>query len=406
MTRTLILAGLLVASGAQAQERSDLMNQAIPTEPPPPAGSSGTPAGMGGYVYPGAPLPPNPSVERAPQAGSSEGAKRPGLFVPEGGAPDLLNEGQQHAEDAPETHTVRKGDTLWDLSAHYLNSPWSWPKLWSYNPSITNPHWIYPGDLIRLYAPGTAPPVAALPNSPGPRLIGRPRGAKGVFLRQFGFVEEADLKIAGKIIGSPEEKKMLATLDDAYVKFPADKPMQVGERYTVYMPIGEIVHPVTNKKLGKKVQIFGEVDVRAVTDGHIARVEIVDATDPIERNFFVGPLHREFKIVEPKVDRSNVRGVVVAVLQPREMVSYDNIVFIDQGRQDGLEVGNRLLLVRRGDGYAPLLHHIPVDDPQYPPETLSEILIVETRDHISTGLVTKSNVEARVGNRVEARLGY
>ncbi|MEL6187221.1 MAG: LysM peptidoglycan-binding domain-containing protein, partial [Myxococcota bacterium] len=41
-----------------------------------------------------------------------------------------------------DAHAVRQGDTLWDLCAKYLNSPWYWPKIWSYNPQLTNPHWI------------------------------------------------------------------------------------------------------------------------------------------------------------------------------------------------------------------------------------------------------------------------
>src|SRR5208283_2774499 len=49
------------------------------------------------------------------------------------------------------THTVVPGDTLWDLSQHYLGSPWYWPKVWSYNPQIANPHWIYPGNQVRFF---------------------------------------------------------------------------------------------------------------------------------------------------------------------------------------------------------------------------------------------------------------
>src|SRR4051812_39898549 len=50
------------------------------------------------------------------------------------------------------THTVEKGDTLWDLSQKILGSPWYWPKVWSYNPEIANPHWIYPGNQVRFMA--------------------------------------------------------------------------------------------------------------------------------------------------------------------------------------------------------------------------------------------------------------
>ena len=51
---------------------------------------------------------------------------------------------------ADEVHTVKEGDTLWDLSERELGSPWYWPKVWSYNPQIDNPHMIYPGNTIRF----------------------------------------------------------------------------------------------------------------------------------------------------------------------------------------------------------------------------------------------------------------
>ncbi|HET9036384.1 MAG TPA: LysM peptidoglycan-binding domain-containing protein, partial [Myxococcaceae bacterium] len=64
--------------------------------------------------------------------------------------------GQGEVQTAPpeapsQIHTVEKGDTLWDLSSKYLGSPWYWPKVWSYNPQIANPHWIYPGNQVRFY---------------------------------------------------------------------------------------------------------------------------------------------------------------------------------------------------------------------------------------------------------------
>jgi len=48
-------------------------------------------------------------------------------------------------------YTIQKGDTLWDLSEHFFDSPWIWPDLWQKNQAILNPHWIYPGDRIRVY---------------------------------------------------------------------------------------------------------------------------------------------------------------------------------------------------------------------------------------------------------------
>src|SRR5512137_2371998 len=50
--------------------------------------------------------------------------------------------------NAPERYVVKKGDTLWDISAMYLSEPWYWPEIWYVNPSIANPHLIYPGDVL------------------------------------------------------------------------------------------------------------------------------------------------------------------------------------------------------------------------------------------------------------------
>jgi hypothetical protein len=52
--------------------------------------------------------------------------------------------------DHPQTYTVRRGDTLWDISGRFLTSPWRWPDLWHANPQVRNPHWIYPGDTLTL----------------------------------------------------------------------------------------------------------------------------------------------------------------------------------------------------------------------------------------------------------------
>ncbi len=67
---------------------------------------------------------------------------------------------------AATTHTVVKGDTMWDITGQYLGNPFQWPMVWKHNPQIRDAHWIYPGDTVHLEAGSrkladTASPVLA-----------------------------------------------------------------------------------------------------------------------------------------------------------------------------------------------------------------------------------------------------
>jgi hypothetical protein len=407
VNRLIILTGLVLATSARAQETSDLQ-PAAPALPP----------GVAPPYYPGAPAPP---PQAAPGAETPRGpVTKAGEKKPEPTGRTILDtsfadeESEVSAEGPvgppPDVHVVKKGDTLWDISGFYFKDPHYWPRLWAFNPSITNPHWIYPGDLVRLALPGKAPEVVVPPpqsNEPHVRTISRPELPSGLFLRQTAFVEPGELTDAGRIIGSKEEKQLLTTLDEAYVQFKKEKPLIVGERYSVYTPLQEVKHPVTEKKVGHIVQIFGEVEVKSVTEGGIARVAIVDCTDGMERGFRVGPLKRQFKLVEAGTNQHDVVGVVLATIHPREMVGTDMLVFLDKGKKDGVDVGNRFQIVRRGDGYQPLLQKgKPQDDRRFPRETVGEILVIDVKDTYATGFVMKSAKETRIGDRVEAHRGY
>ncbi len=53
------------------------------------------------------------------------------------------------APNAPDTYTVKRGDTLWGISGMYLKRPWRWPELWGMNlKAIPNPHLIFPGQTL------------------------------------------------------------------------------------------------------------------------------------------------------------------------------------------------------------------------------------------------------------------
>ncbi|HYG70152.1 MAG TPA: LysM domain-containing protein, partial [Anaeromyxobacteraceae bacterium] len=236
----------------------------------------------------------------------------------------------------PDAYTVRPGDTLWDLSGRFLSSPWYWPKLWSYNPEITNPHWIYPGNLLRV-APGSAEgPALAEELEDFPEDLEAPReledfsraelGAaadddsvavagpykigyvapRALLVRHDSFVTRRQLEESGDLAASFDEKRMLSTLDEAYARFKTKAPVKAGETYVLYKTSRSVHHPVTGELLGWQSEVVGAARVVRVDD-KAATVMITQAFDPIERGTLLGPWNE--RLVGSVARRANARSL-------------------------------------------------------------------------------------------------
>jgi len=95
--------------------------------------------------------------------------------------------------DHPSTYTVRKGDTLWDISARFLKKPWLWPEIWQANPQVKNPHLIYPGDVLSLaYIDGRAQVTSDPQARTGDAIDTIPLSDIEAFLKQLTVVDEID----------------------------------------------------------------------------------------------------------------------------------------------------------------------------------------------------------------------
>jgi LysM repeat protein len=314
---------------------------------------------------------------------------------------------QPHSGPVPPVHVVRRGDTLWDISSLYYSSPWEWPRVWSYNPEVTNPHWIYPGDQVRLRGEGeaeTAPAAGAEPDQPVPASARRPAGESGAFdLRQLGFVASEELEFAIEIEGSPEEKVMLATGDEAYLSYPEGRPPKVGQRLSIYQPKKKVHHPKTKEEVGAYVTILGELEVASVRKDKVARAVILDSVDAIERGMKVGPLQRQFKNVKGTAASKDLEGTIVADLHVDQLIGARQVVILDRGARHGMKVGNRLYVVRRGDAYEKVMgprSNIGKNDPRYPARSLGEVMVVQTGARTSVAVVTQSSLEFGIGDRV------
>jgi len=312
----------------------------------------------------------------------------------------------------PEFHVVKKGDTLWSVCDTYFRDPWRWPRLWAQNPLITNPHWIFPGDVVRMHEPGAAPPVTPSASATGAPLITSTRQgsltSNALVLREVGFVEAKDLAVSATVSGSREEKIMLSTGDQAYLSFPKERPLRAGERYTVF--VADMEHPVrmpgTNQILGYLVRIYGDVVVDQIADQKSARGTLVDLMDPIERGYQVSPVVRQFRRIEPRPSGVNLEVRIVAAFSAARMLSAENFVVLSRGRKHGVEIGNRSFVVRRGDGYRRIMEGWEKNDPNYPNEVVGELWVVDVRDDSALAWIARSTKEIRVGELAEMRKGH
>ena len=101
-------------------------------------------------------------------------------------------------------------------------------------------------------------------------------------------------------------------------------------------------------KVGSYVRVLGDVEIVAVKKDKEARGRIVSVTGEIERGARVGPLLRQFKSVPPVKNTVDATGTIVAMLTRDQMIGEGEVVFLDLGKASGVQVGNRLVVVRRG----------------------------------------------------------
>jgi hypothetical protein len=318
-------------------------------------------------------------------------------------------------------HVVRRGDTLWAICDMYFHNPYQWPRIWSYNPQLQNPHWIYPGDQIRLRAGG---PTAASSTTTGhDNMFERHRtvAPDTVFLRDEGYVEDDGKENWGQITGAPEERIFLADNDEVYMHLVKDHDVKIGEELTVFRPMRSLGR-------GQVVQIQGTVRIDAWDDkSRVARGRIVETLDTIERGARIGPVGRRFDVVPPVRNEVDSTTQVVASVKLHAFFGQNQVVFIEKGADDGLKVGNRLFVMRRGDAWRQTLvtdtaalriavesaspadlEHVPRarDESKYPQEVTAELRVLALHPHSATCLVTQSLHEIELGETVIGRKGY
>ncbi len=323
----------------------------------------------------------------------------------------------------PSDYTVKRGDTLWGICDTFFQNPYQWPRIWSYNPQIQNPHWIYPGDDVKLRTGGgtSAAQPTQQPQDTG-SLVDRRRQVvpQTVFLRDTGFIADDDREDWGEVNGSAEDKMFLTDTDEAYMRIGPGHDVRLGQQLTVFRPVKKVPG-------GNLVQIQGTVRVdRWDPSTRIARAQVVESLDVIERGARIGPVGRRFEVVPPARNQKDVNAQVLASVYPHNFYGQNQVVFLDKGDEDGLKPGNRLFVIRRGDAWhkslasdvAGLRIALESDSPaetERPPtignqkaplEVIGELRVLTTRKHTAAALVTQSTKEIELSDSAVARKGY
>jgi LysM repeat protein len=278
------------------------------------------------------------------------------------------------APNAPDSHTVVSGDTLWGISKIFLKSPWRWPELWGMNlEQIRNPHLIYPGQVLVLEKSGGrarlrvagAPAGGDLPGArlsprvrPGPLvspLASIPLNLIEPFLNEAVVFETDELATAPRIVATPEGSVLLSRGDRAYVR----GELGAQREYRMFREARPMTDPTSGELLGYEASFVGTAEY-VLEGGTLARpdgrTEIVPATFMVtgtRREAGVGdrlsPVPpRDFVNYVPHAPKAPIAGQIVSVYGDALLGGQNQIVLLNRGLADGMELGTVLALWRDG----------------------------------------------------------
>ena len=316
-------------------------------------------------------------------------------------------------------YTVVKGDTLWHLSGKFLDDPYRWPKVWRWNPYISNPHLIYPGDVIKVTpfsmelvkrkgvpVPVVVKPVRKKRSVPTVTLeeVRAPRVATyfGTATRNRGFISAPALDASGSIVSELHDKDlMMHQGSEVFVKLSAGnlETASSGSRYTIYETLKAVKHPATGKGLGIATIDVGSLVITDLTppgESDVVVAKIIASYKEIEPGFRLRPYEEPVREMEITATDAETNGYVLMSLYGEDEMSQDISIFIDKGLDHGLANGNILQIYRPRDK-----ERDPITNKKLalPIEDLGVMIITDAEETYSTGVIIKSTKGINRGDR-------
>jgi len=296
------------------------------------------------------------------------------------------------AANAPDEYVVKKGDTLWAIAKMYLKSPWRWPELWGMNlQDIKNPHLIYPGqrlvlerinEVATLRVEGSTTPqtmeIGGL-TKVAPRTRYESVAGDGLptldskvidaFLSEAMVVDENTLKTAARIVATQENRYLLTQGDRAYARGAEgamlldDKPDQ--QKFRIFRNATPLKDPSTGETLGYEARYLGKAELvrgeasteQTDKDGKTTSLLVPATIDilSVKEEIGVGdrmlpePPHQITAYV-PHAPAQRISGRVVSVYGSAVANAAQNqVVVINRGTRDGIDVGTILAILKHGE---------------------------------------------------------
>jgi len=310
----------------------------------------------------------------------------------------------------PERYVVVKGDTLWDISAHFLQDPWLWPKIWHINPEIKNPHLIYPGDVINLVFIDGKPqlrlerkgrPVVKL--SPTGRIEELhtaiptiPADAIRQFLKRPSILTKEELDRAPYIVANDGGHLIAGSNEKVYVRGIQDS---VINRYNVIHE-GDAYRDTDGEILG--YEALNVADARLLERGDPSTLYLKSTSREILIGDKVIPARDDTEIdpyFTPTIPDIEINGSIIAVLDGVSRIGQYHTVVLNRGRKDDIKVGDILASYQAGESIQDPIGE-DHDEVTLPNEQSGTLMVVRVFERASYALVMRATRTIRINDAV------